>query len=214
MGVVLMAKIDTNEESQLIFRCKNKDREAFDQLIEKYRDRAYAMAYSIVHNNEDAVDVLQEAFIKVFENIGSFKGDSRFYTWLYRILFNLAVDCARRKKNTNVSLDDEDALPSEQTLDIAAHGTPTPSDELDRRELGELLNQCLSRIPLAQRTAVLLCDVEGLSYAEIAEVMQIAEGTVMSRLHYGRQRLAAMLEPYLQEGKISQVENESNGQTE
>lgn len=205
-----MAKIDVTEDEKLIFRCKNNEREAFDELIEKYRDKAYGIAFSVVRNANDAVDVAQEAFIKVFENIGSFKGDSRFYTWLYRIVFNVGVDYARRKKNPGISLDDEEVISSEQALNIAAHGTLSPAEELDNQELLELLNRCLEQLPLPQRTAVLLRDVEGLTYAEIAEVMQSSEGTVMSRLFYGRKRIAVLLEPYLAEGKITRLENESN----
>lgn len=178
----------TIDDLDLVQRTRAGDRSAFELLVKKYQDRAYNVAFQILRHHEDALDVAQEAFARAYLSIGRFRGGSGFYTWLYRILVNLAIDQARaRGKQAAVPL--EDSPPSAVEWQSAAD----PGASLESKEIGERIARAMATLPAQQRSALTLREIEGFSYQEIARVMNCSIGTVMSRLHSARQKLQQML---------------------
>ncbi len=180
---------------ELVRRCKLDDRQAFRELVERYQRKVVAIALGMLHDHEDALDVAQEAFTKVFTNIHKFKGESSFYTWLYRIVVNLAIDRQRQRSRRAVferrqsgGEDDGDWIES-----IPDRDGPDPSDQVADRERGQRIRAAIDELTPAHKAVILLRAVEGLSYEEISQVLQCSRGTVMSRLHYARKRLQARL---------------------
>jgi RNA polymerase sigma-70 factor (ECF subfamily) len=153
-----------SDEAALIERCRAGDLAAFEPLVEKYRQRVYRLAYNILRDPEEAWDVSQDAFIRAFQALGSFRGDSAFYTWLFRIVINVARDRARQH---------------------AARGRAFGTERVEEEDWDR------------HQAIFMLSDLEGLSYREIAEVLNIPMGTVMSRLHNARRRLRDALGPLL-----------------
>jgi RNA polymerase sigma-70 factor, ECF subfamily len=173
-------------DPELVARTREGDREAFCLLVERYEGRAYAIAFGLVGHREDAREIVQEAFLKAFRTLGSFRGESSFYTWLYRIVVNLAIDLHRRER----------PVPLEQPDRLADPRQESPADETYRGELREAIRAAVDALPAEQRRIIVLRELEGLSYAEIAEVEQVPIGTVMSRLFYARRKLQAALGRY------------------
>lgn len=189
-------------DQELVARCQAGDRTAFRSLVERYQRRAYAIALGMLKQPDDAMDATQEAFVKVFKRIDGFKGDSSFYTWLYRIVVNVCIDHCRKhgrvkpvEYDDGVARDDElDApLPLSANVD-ALH----PGKALHNAELRDALDAALEKLSPNHRTIILLREVEGLSYEEIAQVCDCHLGTVMSRLHHARKNLQKALKPYLE----------------
>jgi RNA polymerase sigma-70 factor (ECF subfamily) len=173
-------------EQELVSRARNGDRDAFRLLVERYEGRVYAIAYGLLGHREDAREVAQEAFLKAYRMLGSFRGDAGFYTWLYRIVVNLAIDLRRRDRPA--PLEDPDRMRDARSED--------PAGEAYRGELRAAIRTAIDGLPPEQRAVIVLRELEGLSYAEIAEVEQIPIGTVMSRLFYARRKLQAALARY------------------
>ena len=170
------------------------DATAYRGLVEKYQDRVYHVIYGMVRNQEDAKDLTQETFVKAYRNLGSFRKDSRFYTWTYRIAMNVAIDFLRRRKRSPISsFEDEVAARDEDGGIAEIHRSESPSKALQRKQLYTHIMDEIEKLPENQRQVVLLREVEGLSYREIAGILDIAEGTVMSRLFYARKKLQAAL---------------------
>ena len=182
----------------LVQRVQAGDVRAFDQLITKYRERLYAIIYNMTANREDTSDLTQEAFIKAFRSINSFKGDSSFFTWLYRIAVNASLTHLKRSRLRRFfSFDHLDEQISQSELaEVLADRMQTDKPTLIK-ELQEKLNEALQRLSLTHRTVVVLFEIEGLSHQEIAQVMECSEGTVRSRLHYAKQQLQSYLQDYL-----------------
>lgn len=180
---------DTSDDHELVQRTKLGDRSAFELLVRRYQDRAYSVALKILGRHEDALDVAQEAFARAFLSIARFRGGSRFYTWLYRILVNLAIDEARARGK-------ETPVPPDTLQPATARGEPAadPCASLEIKELGKEIVRAVASLPVHQRTALTLREIQGLSYKEIALVMNCSIGTVMSRLHAARQKLQQILE--------------------
>jgi RNA polymerase sigma factor (sigma-70 family) len=182
----------------LVQRVQTGDVRAFDQLIQKYRERLYAIVYNLTANREDASDLTQEAFIKAFRSIRHFKGDSSFFTWLYRIAVNASLTHLKRARLRRFfsfeSLSDE--ISHDELVEVIADHSGSDKPALIK-ELQEKLNEALQRLSLKHRTVVVLFEIEGLSHQEIAQVMECSEGTVRSRLHYAKQQLQSYLQPYL-----------------
>lgn len=199
--------MSNDEDIRLVEKYKSGDATAFDLLVEKYLNNVYGIAFSIVRNSEDAYDLAQDAFVKLFQKLETFKGDSRFYTWLYRITYNLCIDFVRKRRMKTVSIDEQDKLPADQIVSFSSKTSETPGEELDRKELNEMIEKCLAQLPENQRAAIILRDIKGCSYTEIAEILEVSEGTVMSRLYYARKKMAELLEPYCSTGKEVSVEN-------
>ena len=182
-----------HEETQLISRCQQGDQEAFKEIFDRYQKKVYRIAYGVVRHREEALDIVQEVFIKLFRSIKNFKGKSHFYTYLYRMVMNTAIDHARKTGKQFISSLDEE-------------GSFEPSDELEKgperillqKELEERVKGAMEKLPAEQRAALIFRDVEGLSYQEMAEAMGCSIGTVMSRLHYGRKRIQELLKDYVE----------------
>jgi RNA polymerase sigma-70 factor (ECF subfamily) len=177
------------DEAELLERARKGDSEAFGVLVERYQRRVANVALAVVHNQEDALELAQETFIRAYENLDKFESRSSFSTWLYRIAANLAIDFWRRE-GRHVVLRGEDAenelrrMPTERGDSYKA---------ASRSELSERLSKALEELTPEHRAVILLREVEGLSYDEISEVLQIPRGTVMSRLHYARTHLRTLL---------------------
>ncbi len=177
------------EELEVIERAKRGDREAFGQLVERYQRRVVGVAMAISHNQDDAIELAQETFVRAFENLPRFESRSSFSTWLYRIAHNLTIDF-RRREGRHVVLRGEDA---ESELDRMPSPVGDSYGELRRNELSERIKKALDQLTPEHRAVVLLREVEGLSYDEISDALKVPRGTVMSRLHYARSRLREML---------------------
>jgi RNA polymerase sigma-70 factor, ECF subfamily len=177
------------DEAELLERARKGDSEAFGILVERYQRRVVNVALAVVHNQDDALELAQETFVRAYENLGKFESRSSFSTWLYRIAANLAIDFWRRE-GRHVVLRGEDAenelrrMPTERGDSYKA---------ASRSELSDRLGKALEELTPEHRAVILLREVEGLSYDEISEVLQIPRGTVMSRLHYARTRLRTLL---------------------
>lgn len=181
----------TQGDEALVAASRRGDREAFRGLVERYFRRIVAVATGMLRNREDAQDVAQEAFIKAYRNLGTFKGDSSFYTWLYRIAVNLCIDAQRREARAALSHDPGGSAPDDPQGRESRDETPSadPFERVRERELGERVLAALAELTPEHRAVILLREIEGLSYEQISHVMQCAKGTVMSRLHYARRRL-------------------------
>lgn len=180
-------------------RAQSGDHEAFQILVERYQGRAYGLALRILRDEEQARDAVQDAFIKVYGSLRRFEGRSSFYTWLYRLVFNQCLDLKRKDKSGRHVEWEEERLGEDQQLDpalagsLASDGPPGPEVALERAELREAMSDAIAQLPDDARETLLLREVDGLRYAEIAQTLGIPKGTVMSRLHYARKRLQETL---------------------
>ena len=186
------------EEMELVKRARKGDLGAYDQLVRRYQERIYATIYHMTSNHEDANDLAQEAFIKGFQALKSFKGGSSFYTWVYRIAVNKTINFLKQRKNrSQMSLNDLDFNAEHDPDLVALVSDKTPRREAGLAELQEKLNGAMQRLSEPHRLVVALHDVQGLSHEEIAKIMDCNIGTVRSRLFYARQQLQGFLSDYL-----------------
>lgn len=159
----------------------------FAGLIRTSGDKAYNFAYRLAGNEQDARDLVQEAFAKAFEHAGSYDPTRPFDSWLLRILHNVFLDSVRRhSRSRTVSLDAPAASEDSGWADLLPEGSLLPGEEMARRESLDLLQKALERLPVTYKASVTLCDIEGLSYEDAAKVMDVPVGTVRSRLHQAR----------------------------
>jgi len=186
----------TGDEHELIRRCLAGDAAAFEPLVERYRQRVWRLAYQVLRDREEAWDCAQEAFVRAFHSLASFRGQSAFYTWLFRITVNVATD-RQRARGAQARAFGTERLPEEEWRRTTPDPGAGPDQAATRSEQRERIRQALDALPPKARTIIMLSDVEGLSYREIAEVLRCPIGTVMSRLHNARQRLKALLGPML-----------------
>jgi RNA polymerase sigma-70 factor (ECF subfamily) len=190
---------EPHEDDALVEQARNGSKAAFHTLFQKYHRRAFAVALGVLKRPEDAMDVVQDAFIKVHKNIGAFQGTSSFYTWLYRIVMNLAIDHVRRTRRV-VEWGDDVPLheaAGDRAL-VPKVEDENPSRTLVRRELSDKIRQALDALPEYHRAVILLREVEGMSYEEMAEVLEVPKGTIMSRLFHARRKMQDQLQPYLE----------------
>lgn len=184
-----------------VARAREGDQEAFRVLVERYQGRAHRLALRVLRDEEQARDAVQDAFLKVHSNLGRFENRSSFYTWLYRLVMNVCLDAKRRDRSSRFvdtpELGDlervatHEAMPaSEQHFRVHEEA---PDDALDRSQLRDAVARAITALPDAARETLILREVEGLSYSEIAEALDIPKGTVMSRLHYARRRVQEIL---------------------
>jgi RNA polymerase sigma-70 factor (ECF subfamily) len=186
------------EEIVLVQRARKGDLAAYDDLVRRYQERIYATVYHMTSNHEDANDLAQEAFIKGFQALKSFKGGSSFYTWVYRIAVNKTINFLKQRRNkAQMSLDDLDFNAEHDPDLVALISENTPRRQVNLAELQEKLNAAMLKLSEPHRLVVTLHDVQGLSHEEIAEIMECNIGTVRSRLFYARQQLQAYLSDYL-----------------
>ena len=177
------------DEAELIERAKGGDTKAFGILIERYQRRVIGVAMAVVHDQEDALELAQESFVRAFENIGKFESRSSFSTWLYRIAANIAIDFRRRERR-HPTMRGEEAETEIQRLPSKLGDS---FKETQRIEMAQRIKDALGQLTPEHRAAILLREVEGLSYDEISDVLQCPRGTVMSRLHYARNHLREIL---------------------
>lgn len=186
------------DERKLVKRAQGGDLAAYDDLVRRYQERIYATVYHMTSNHEDANDLAQDAFIKAYRAINSFKGDSSFFTWVYRIAVNKTLNFLKqRKKRAFMSLNDLDFNAEHDPDLVALISDKTPRRDLGLAELQEQLNEAMRKLSDTHRLVVTLHDVQGLSHDEISKIMDCNTGTVRSRLFYARQQLQAYLSDYL-----------------
>jgi len=189
------------EDLALVRRAQAGDRNAFKVLFERYHRRVYAVALGVLKSPQDAHDVVQEAFVKVYKHLPDFQGASSFYTWLYRITMNLAIDQLRRRKTAR-QVDYDDAVGRDSQADdptrIAPHVEASdPGKTHSRKELAGKIQAALATLPEYHQQVILLREVEGLSYEEIAKIMKVPKGTIMSRLFHARRKMQSALAEYV-----------------
>lgn len=185
--------LSSASDEALVQAAKQGKLEAFEELVARHRDKVYARALTILHNVEDAVDLSQEAWIKAWQRLQQFQGESSFATWITRIVINVCLDHLRRQKRLPV--ESLEALEEETGLrdSILPPVTVNPTAGLERAELQARIWQALGRLSVAHRTVLILHEFEGMEYRKIAEVMGCSIGTVMSRLFYARRHMARLL---------------------
>ena len=183
--------VNAPPDQTLIDQCLAGRREAFGQLVERYQHRLYHGLLHALGSAEDAQDIAQEAFVNAFEKLSSFKGQAAFYSWLFRIALNAAVSARRKTRRMSVSVDsrrDENGLePTDE------NPSNEPSYAMDVSDRQRLVQRALAELSEEFRTALVLKEIEGMSYEEIAEVMEVPLGTVRSRIHRARLELRAKL---------------------
>ena len=190
---------EAEEDRALIARAQAGDKVAFRRLVERHQRRAFAIALGLVRDENDARELVQDAFLRVFKSLPSFQGGSSFFTWLYRIITNLSIDLIRKPGRQTTDLQSEEArleleegsdldLPFLSRLDGA-----DPADVVRRREIAERLRIALDALPSYHRAVILMREIDGLSYEEMAQAMGVSKGTIMSRLFHARQKLQRAL---------------------
>jgi len=190
------------DDSTLVRRCQRGDSDAMSFLIVKYQDRVYNTILKICRNHDDAAELTQDTFVKVLESIGSFRGKSSFYTWLFRVAVNHTLNyCKRRFKLSPVSLDAENDQIEESkgklAAVLAAPDGLDPAVVAQQKELSQIVVNLIGQLAQEYRVVLVLRDIEQMTYAEIAEVLRIETGTVKSRLSRARAKLRQLLETVL-----------------
>ena len=186
------------DDIPLVRRAQAGDVDAFDQLVRRHRERLYATLYHMTSNHEDANDLAQETCLKAWRAIGSFKGDSSFFTWLYRIGVNKTINFLKQRRNrTHLSLNDLDFNAEHDPDIVALVSERTPRRDANLSELQEKLNAAMQKLSEVHRMVVTLHDIQGLPHEEIGGILGCNVGTVRSRLFYARQQLQAHLADYL-----------------
>jgi RNA polymerase sigma-70 factor, ECF subfamily len=191
-----------NDDRRLITDALNGETTAFGCLVERYQSRLYAALVQLVSNREEAEDLMQEAFVHAFVKLETFRGDSAFFTWLYRIAYNLTIDFRRRRRAETV-LDRTQILPTNEPLDTAE----SAQQRLERSERAEQLYLALDSLESDRRDILILRDIEGFSYQEVARILDLPIGTVRSRLHRARMELREQLQGVLHEPAEEQTPN-------
>ena len=186
-------------DAEMVRKAQKGDRGAHQALVEKYQKRVYGVVFGMLHNREDALEVTQEAFVKAFGRLKGFEGKSGFYTWIYRIAVNLAIDFRRREwKRSDKTLEYDDARESGVEEEAYTQGmAPNPERASLNTELGAAIAKALEDLPEEQRAVFAMREIEGMSYQDMADAMDCSIGTIMSRLHYARKKMQAMLKEYV-----------------
>ena len=192
------------DDITLVERVRTGDQRAFKLLVERYQRKIYSVALGMLKDKEEARDVAQEAFVKVYRYIDHFKGDASFYTWLYRITVNICIDVMRKKGSTSgreaVEFDESVKMDMAEA-NIGAVGSrlgTNPQKSALRAELAQRITDAIHQIPEAHRKILLLREVEGMSYEDLARTLNIPKGTVMSRLFHARLKMQKILGEYLE----------------
>ena len=182
-------------ENELIERCKNGDYSAFEQLVLEHQKKVYNIAFRIVGNIEDSMDITQEVFIRVYKSISGFSGESKISTWIYKITSNLCLDFLRKHKNlgTNISIDgaykDENSDLKLQIEDKALK----PDEKVETLLMQDAVRNAINELEISHKTIIILRDINGFSYNEIAEILDCSVGTVKSRISRARKNLKKIL---------------------
>ena len=190
----LKSDYSSASDEQLVAWAKDGDTEAFEELIHRHRDKIYARAMIMMRNEGDAVDLSQEAWVKAWQRLRQFQGESSFATWMTRIVINLCLDQIRRQKRTRAeSIEEleEESGGVERQMPVVENN---PTEGLETEELRRRIDEAMGKLTDAHRTVLVLHEFEGLEYKEIAKRVGISIGTVMSRLFYARRRMATLLQ--------------------
>jgi RNA polymerase sigma-70 factor (ECF subfamily) len=183
-------------ELDLVKQSQAGNTEAFDQLVSRYRTRVFGMIYNMVHNEQDAWDLAQDSFVKAWKSVGRFRGQSYFYTWIYRIIMNVTIDWLRKKQVKGAGVEFDDAIqlkeinPASRTLPKA---DALPHERMEQREIRQRIDAAIAQLTPEHRAVILMKEVEDMQYHEIAEALECSIGTVMSRLFYARKKLQNLL---------------------
>lgn len=183
----------STDDQTLVNAAKIGDMAAFEELVARHRDKIYARAYSMMRNEEEAIDLSQEAWVKAWQRLKQFQGESSFGTWMTRIVINLCLDQLRRKKRQRTESIDE---MNEESGGVERHlpvVVTNPTERLERAELRQRIDVALGQLSYAHRTVIVLHEFERMEYKEIAKKMECSIGTVMSRLFYARRKMATLL---------------------
>jgi RNA polymerase sigma-70 factor (ECF subfamily) len=188
---------EAEEDRALIAKAQAGDMGAFRQLVERHQRRAFAIALALVRDENDARELVQDAFVRVFKNLQGFQGSSSFFTWLYRIITNLSIDLIRKPGRQKADLD-EARLDSEEGADLelpflSRFDGADPVDVVRRREIAARLQTALDALPSYHRAVIVMREIDGLSYEEMAQAAGVSKGTIMSRLFHARQKLQKAL---------------------
>ncbi len=201
------------DDHELVEACKAGDRRAFQALFQRYERKVYAVAYGFLRNQEDALDVTQEAFIKVHRYLPKFEGQSSFYTWLYRIVANLCIDHLRRAgRKKDVEFDDKlrhdgESEAAPDRLPVSSLGDP--SKAVRNKEILDAVEASLDQLSEKHRMVIVMRELQGLSYADMAKAMNCSKGTIMSRLFHARRNMQKQLKD-----RLDHVPTTSEGDTD
>jgi len=197
-------KVDTEKtaaqadvpELDLVKQAQAGDTEAFDQLVSRFRNRVFGMIYNMVHNEQDAWDLAQDSFLKAWKSIARFRGQSSFYTWIYRIVMNVTIDWLRKKQVQGAGAEFDDAVqlteidPASRTV---PHAGALPHERMEQKEIRVRIDAAIAQLSPEHRAVILMKEIEDMQYHEIAESLGCSIGTVMSRLFYARKKLQNLL---------------------
>src|SRR5213594_1242056 len=187
------------DDPALVRGAQKGDMTAFEELVARHRDKIYARAFSMMRNEEEAIDLSQEAWVKGWQRLKQFQGESSFVTWMTRIVINLCLDQLRKQKRhraESIELMEEESGGVERQMPVV---TVNPTEGLERRELRQRIDKALAQLSVEHRTVLVLHEFEELEYKEIAKRMQCSIGTVMSRLFYARRKMANLLAGFKRE---------------
>ncbi len=183
------------EDIDLVKRCQNGDTKAYNELVTRYRGKAYAMIYNMVRNEQDAWDLAQDGFLKAWKSIASFRGQSAFYTWLYRIMTNVTIDWLRKKQiQGGTEFDDSLELTNVEPGSVTMPKAELlPDEKMANAEIRKRIDAALEKLTPEHRAVIVMKEIDGLQYNEIADALGCSLGTVMSRLFYARKKLQTLL---------------------
>jgi RNA polymerase sigma-70 factor (ECF subfamily) len=189
---------EAGDDRALVRAAQRGDAQAFRALVERYQRRVVQLALGMVKDADEAMDITQETFVRVHRYLPSFKGDSSFFTWTYRIAMNLSLDVQRRKaRSERVEMGENDDAEIEAAMDPPSHALAGPQRQALNEELRGKIEEALAGLSENHRAILILREVEGLSYEELARVLGIRKGTVMSRLFHARLKMQNKLREYL-----------------
>jgi RNA polymerase sigma-70 factor, ECF subfamily len=188
-------QVEAEHDRALIEQARTGDAAAFRLLVQRHQRRAFAIALGLVRDENDAREIVQEAFLRVYRGLDAFHGGSSFFTWLYRIVTNLSIDLMRKPARREAELDEGRQRQDESEIPLLARiDRADPLDAVRRNEIQVRIQAALHALPPYHRGVILMREVEGMSYEEMAEAMQVSKGTIMSRLFHARQKLQRALQ--------------------